>query len=173
MFVLYHNDSNSLLTEPMKNRTGTKNFRSYAKLSNYLIDVGIRPKFQILNNGASQAFQREICTRHFNLQMVTPHMHRQNAAERSIKTFKNHFVYGLCSAHAEFPMHLWCKLLLQATLTMNLIRTSRLNSRQSVEEQLNGAFNFNIVQLAPPGKKIIVHEKHIQRPTWAPHGANG
>ena len=100
-------------------------------------------------------------------------MHRQNAAERAIRTFKNHFVAGLCSSHAEFWIHLWCRFIPQATLTLDLLQTPILDIRKSAEEQLNGTFNFNKVPLAPPGKKIIIHEKPSQRPAWAPHGVNG
>ena len=100
-------------------------------------------------------------------------MNRRNAAERSIIKFKNHFVAGICSTYVESPMHFWCRLITQATLTLNILRTYRLNSQQSVEEQLNGTFNFNKVTLAPPGKKIIAHEKPSQRTTWAPHRVNG
>ena len=41
IFVLYHYDSNAILTEPMKNRTGSEIFREYAELSNYLISRGM------------------------------------------------------------------------------------------------------------------------------------
>ena len=54
ILVLYHYDSNKILTEPMKNRTKAEIVRSYEKLSNYLIDRGIQPKFQILDNESSQ-----------------------------------------------------------------------------------------------------------------------
>ena len=117
----------------MKNRTDAEIFRAYAKLSDYLIDRGMQPKLQILDNEASQALQREIRTRHYNFQLVPPHMHRRNSAERAIRTFKNHFVSGLCSAHTEFPVHIWCILLPQATLTLNLLLNSRPNSQKSVE----------------------------------------
>ena len=106
IFVLYHYDYNLILTEPMKKITDTEIVRAYAKLINYLIDKGMRPKFQILDNEASQALQKENFTRYFNFQLVPPHMHRRNAVERAIRTFKNHFVSGLFSAHTEFPMHL-------------------------------------------------------------------
>ena len=157
----------------MKKRTYTEIVRAYAKLSDYLIDIGMQPIFQILDNEASQALQREIRTRNYDFQLVPPHMHRRNTVERAIRTFKNHFVSGLCSSHEEFQMQLWCRLLPQATLTLNLLQIYRLNIRKSAEEQLNVTFNFNIVPLAPPGKKIIVHEKPSQRPTWAPHSVNG
>ena len=157
----------------MENRTDTEIVRAYDKLSDYLIDRIMRPKSQILDNEASQAMQREICTRHCDFQLVTPHMPRRNASERDIRTFKNNFVSGLCSARDKFPVHLWCRLIPQSTLTLKLLQTSRLNIQQPSEEQLNVTFNFNRVPLAPPGTKIIVHKKPIQRSTWAPHGVNG
>jgi hypothetical protein len=58
-------------------------------------------------------------------QLVPPHLHRQNAAERAIQTFNNHFVEGLCSLDKKFPMHLWCEILPQSTLTLNLVYISR------------------------------------------------
>jgi hypothetical protein len=47
-------------------------------------------------------------------QLVPPHCHRRNAAERTIGTFKEHFVAGLSSVDLNFPMHLWDRLLPQA-----------------------------------------------------------
>ena len=39
------------------------------------------------------------------------HLHRGNATERAIIAFKNHFIAALCSAHNNFPVHLWDSLL--------------------------------------------------------------
>jgi hypothetical protein len=38
---------------------------------------------------------------------------------------------------------------------------------------LNGTFDYNRTPMAPPGTKIVVHEKPNQRRTWDPHGVNG
>jgi hypothetical protein len=43
----------------------------------------------------------------------------------------------------------------------------------SVYAQLNGHFYFNITPLAPPGTRIIDHEKTDQRASWDPHGLDG
>ena len=40
-------------------------------------------------------------------------------------------------------------------------------------EELEGAFDFNETPLAPPGSKVLVHEKPRVRKTWAPHGVEG
>ena len=48
------------------------------------------------------------------MQLVKPHHHCVNAAERAIQTFKNHFISGLCTVNHKFPLQLWCDLLPQA-----------------------------------------------------------
>jgi hypothetical protein len=80
--------------------------------------------------------------------------------------FKNHFVAGLCSVDKQFPMHLWCELLPQATLTLNLLRTSRINPTISAATQLFGQFYFNRTPLAPPGTRAVAHVKPKARRTW-------
>ena len=39
-----------------------------------------------------------------------------------------------------------------------------------MEAQLNGAFDFNRIPLAPPGTKALIYESSSNRRTWAPHG---
>jgi hypothetical protein len=43
----------------------------------------------------------------------------------------------------------------------------------SAHQMLNGTFDYNRTPMAPPGTKIIVHEKPKQRRTWDPHGVDG
>jgi hypothetical protein len=104
---------------------------------------------------------------------VTPHYHRRNAAERAIRTFKEHFVAGLYSIDPSFPMHLWDRLLPQAEITLNLLRTSRLHPQLSAAAHYHGLVDYNKTAFAPPGCKIIAHEKPGKRRTWAPHGQHG
>jgi hypothetical protein len=42
-------------------------------------------------------------------QLAPPGQHRTNAAERAIRTFKNHLIAGLCSLDDDFPIHLHSK----------------------------------------------------------------
>ena len=67
--------------------------------------------------------------RGINYQIVPPHVHWRNTAKRAIRTFKNHFVAILCGTDPDFPLHLWCRLLPQAQLTLNLLRKSQINPR--------------------------------------------
>jgi hypothetical protein len=106
-------------------------------------------------------------------QLVPPHNHRRNAAEKAIGTWKDHFIAGLSSSlDPNFPMHLWCQLIPQATTTLNLLRQSHINPRLSAEAQLNGAFDFNKTPLAPPGTRVV-HEKNTQRGSWDTRGIDG
>jgi hypothetical protein len=106
-------------------------------------------------------------------QLVPPHIHWRNNAERAIQTFKNHFIAGLCSVDSKFPLKLWDKLLPQSTLTLNLWNNSRIDPRMSAYAQLDGNFDFNRTPLAPPGTRVIAHEKPDQWASWDPHGVDG
>ena len=106
-------------------------------------------------------------------QLVPPGVHRRNAAERAIRTFKNHFIAGLCSTDKNFPLHLWDQLVPQAELTLNMLRGSRLNPKVSALTQLNGHFDFNRTPIAPPGIRVLAHVKPAKRTTWSPHAEDG
>ena len=58
-------------------------------------------------------------------------------------------------------------------MTLNLLRTSRINPRLSAWSQLHGIFDFNRTPLAPPGTRVLVHEKPSLRGTWSPHAVDG
>jgi len=94
-----------------------------------------------------------------DFQLVPPHVHCCNAAEQAIRTFKNHFIAGLCSVDKDFPLHLWDQLLPQATLMLNLLCGSHLNPKLSAWAQLHGPVNFNWTPIAPPGIWVLVHKK--------------
>ena len=96
-----------------------------------------------------------IVERKVNYQLVPPHTHRKNAAERAIHTFKNHFITILYIAHPNFPMNLWCRLLPQAEMILNMLRLCRINPRMSVYTSLEREFTYNSTLLAPLGSQII------------------
>ena len=83
---------------------------------------------------------------------------------------KKHFIAELFSVHPTFPMQLWCRLLQQAELTLNILRPSRLNPKLSAYAQLEGAFDFNRTPLVPPGVKTLVYETPSQRGSCSAHG---
>ena len=108
-----------------------------------------------------------------NFQLVLPHLHQQNAAERAIQTFKNHFISGMVSTQKDLPLNLWCRILPQAMVTLNLLHPYRINLILSAHGQLHGLFNFNATPFVPPGTKVIVHQNPTIRKSWAPWGKYG
>jgi hypothetical protein len=82
-------------------------------------------------------------------------------------------VSGLSSVDPAFPLHLWEILLPQAEITLNLLRTSRLHPQLSATAHFHGLVDYNKIAFAPPGCKIIAHEKPGKRRTWAPHRQHG
>ena len=108
--------------------------------------------------------------KHVNHQLVPPHNHRANAAEQTLKC---HFKAGLASLDPTFPVSEWDRLLPQAFLTLNLLRTSCVNPSLSAYAFMNGQFDLNATPLAPPGTKVLVHHKPSHRLSWDPHGQEG
>jgi hypothetical protein len=106
-------------------------------------------------------------------QLVPTHCHRCNTAERAIHTFKLHFGSGLASVDPYFTLHLWYRLLPQADMTLNILRMSRQHPQVSAAAHYNGLIDYNKTAFAPPGCKIIAHEKPAKRRTWAPRGQHG
>ena len=173
LLVVYDYDSNYIFAEPMKTRTGAEHLAAYKRVHTTLTSRGLKPQLQRLDNEASTALQQFMQDEGVDYQLVPPNLHRRNAAERAIRTFKNHFIAGLCSTDPNFPLPLWDKLLPQALITLNLLRGSRINPRLSAQAQIHGNFDFNRTPLGPPGTKVLVHEKPSVRETWAPHALDG
>jgi hypothetical protein len=61
----------------------------------------------------------------------------------------------------------------QAELTLNLLRSLRVNPKVSAYAYLNGNFDFNKTPLAPPEIKVVIHLKPDQRAEWSYHGEEG
>ena len=80
-----------------------------------------------MDNEASDTLKQAMTKYNETFQLVPPHTHRANAAERAIQTFKNHFKAGLASLDPDFPVTEWDRLLDQAFLTLNLLQSARVN----------------------------------------------
>jgi hypothetical protein len=65
------------------------------------------------------------------------------------------------------------KLLPQAEITLNILRTSRQHPQLSAAAHFHGLIDYNKTSFAPPGCKLVVHEKPAKRRTLAPHGQHG
>ena len=110
---------------------------------------------------------------HATYQLVTPYKHRNNIAERAIQTYKSHFKSGLAAMDLNFPLSEWDRLMPQANITLNLLRTARANPKLSAHSHIHGNFNFNATPMAPPGTKVIVHANPRKRASWDLNSVTG
>jgi hypothetical protein len=60
MLILYDYDSNSILVEPMKNRSDDEALRAYAVLYTELTQHGLKPQLNIMDNEASKAIKAAV-----------------------------------------------------------------------------------------------------------------
>jgi hypothetical protein len=171
--VCYVYDCNYVEFIPLKSRSASEWVKAYDTIHQELTVKVLEPKLQTLDNEASVALKNFFTANDVDYQLVPPHCHLRNAAERAIRTFKEHSVAGLSSVDPTFPLHLWDRLLPQAEITLNLLRTSRLHPQLSAAAHFHGLVNYNKTAFAPPGCKIIAHEKPGNRRTWAPPGQHG
>ena len=171
--VFYYYDSNAILTEPLKNNNTLELVRAQTHLTQYLLDLGLNPTALRIDNKCPEALQHFFRANSIYFQLCPPNDHRTNQAEKAINTWKFHFLAGLSGVDPNPPLHLWCRLLPQATQTLNLLRRSRINLQLSAEAQLNGVFDYNQTPMAPPGTKVLIHETPQHWRTWDFHGKEG
>ena len=107
------------------------------------------------------------------VQLVPPHIHRQNSTEHAIKTFKAHFILTLATYDPQYPIAEWDRLIAQSKMTLNLLRSACCNPRLSAYAHLEGAHNYNKVPLAPPGTRVVILKKVGQQKLWDFHAQLG
>jgi hypothetical protein len=157
--VCYVYDCNCVKVIPMKSRSASEWVKAYDHIHQEITAKGFKPKLQTLANDASAALKHSFTANDIEYQLVPPQCHRRNADERAIRTFKEHFMAGISSVNTTFPLHLWDRILPQAEITLDLLRTSRLHLQLSAAVHFHGLLDYNKTAFAPPGCKIIAHEK--------------
>jgi hypothetical protein len=141
--IVYDYDSNHIFAKPFKTRSASCILAAYKSVHLRLCAEGLRPKLQRLDNECSTILKEYLQDEDIDFQLVPPHHHRRNAAERAVRTFKDHFIAGMCSLDPDFPIHLWDQIVPQAIITLNLLRGSRINPKLSAWAQVHGNFDFN------------------------------
>ena len=173
LFLLCDYDSNSTHAEPMPSKSAKAHVNAHSKVHNQLVKAGLRLQLHTLDNECSNLLKQHITDNGSKIQTTPAGIHRRNATERAIQTFKNHLIAGLCSTDPHFPLHLWDQLIPQCTLTLNMLRGSRINPCLSAHAQVYGQYDFMATPIAPPGIHVAAHEKPHERGTWAPKGKDG
>jgi hypothetical protein len=157
--VCYVCDCNYVKVTPTKSRSASEWVKAYDTIHQELTVKRFKPRLQTLDNEGSTTLKNFLTTNDIDYQLVPPHCHLRNAAARAIQTCKEHFVAGLSSVDPSFPLHLLDRLLPQAEITLNRLQTSRLHPQLSAAAHFHGLVDYNKTAFAPPGCKLIAHEK--------------
>lgn len=170
MYVMYDFDSNAILGLPVKSRQAKTLTNAWEQLQKKLTKHGHETKHYIMDNEISGELKSALQKYNMTYELTPPHMHRRNAAERAIRTCKNHLLACLATCHPDSPLAEWDRILDQANITLNLLRTSRTNPHLSAYAYLFDNYDFNAHPLVPPGSKVVLHKKTDKRASWEYHG---
>jgi hypothetical protein len=171
-FVLYHYELNAILATPIAGLDDVSIFTEYKKYFEELTRKGYKPKLNIMDNQATKHIKKYLSENDCKLQIVEPHNHQVNAAERAIQTFKAAFIAALATTDSDFPLQLWDRLTPQVQSTLNMLRASRIDPTKSAYEVLYGPYDWNRYPLAPLGCKAVVYEDGDTRGSWASRGVD-
>ena len=131
IMIAYIYNCNAIIAKPLKNKTESELNCAYSEIYQLLEKKGFHPKFHRIDNKLSDDNKKWFKNKGITVEKVPPYNHRRNAAERAIRTFKNHLILGLCTVHPDFPLHHWEDLLPQAEITINLLQQSRIHPHLS------------------------------------------
>ena len=127
----------------------------------------------ILDNEISSELKNAFKKYEIVYECVPPKIHRGNAPERAIQTFKNPFLAGLAMCNQKFPLQEWDRLLQQAEITLNLLQRAQQNTKLSAYLYLFGPYNYNKHLMVPPGMKVVIHKKLSDQLSWGFHCIEG
>ena len=90
-------------------------------------------------------------------------MHRTNPAERALKTYKSCMKSTTASLPPTSLISLWCRLLPQVDISVNIVRKCRQNPLMFAWTAMEGEYHFDSTPIAPPGTEILMHKKPGRR----------
>ena len=150
VMLAFHCDSNVIPIEPFQSRHDRHHTAAYRRIMTRLQERVYAVDLQVLDNKSSTEYCRAITqTWKAKFQLVPPDVHRCNAAERAIRTFKAHFLEILSGVDRAFPSSLWDTLLPQTELTLDLLHQSTLATDISAWEYYNGPINYDAAPFSP------------------------
>lgn len=167
--MAYHPNVNAILVKALKIHQAQIITNGRISINDRLKGAAKKPSTWIADNKCSNDLKQALSKENIIGQLVPPHNHRSNAAERTIQTFKYRFKACLVTVNSDFLLREWDQLLVQVKLTLTLL----VNPKLLAYTYLFGQFDYNQTPLVPPGTKIIAHEKAQKRASWEIHGEQG
>jgi hypothetical protein len=102
IMILYDNDSNAILAQPIKDRTDPELVKAFQVMEQELMARCLKPKLMKLDSEASKLLKSYLHQQDITFQLVLTYSHRRNSAERAIISFKDHLIAGPCSTEKIF-----------------------------------------------------------------------
>ena len=118
--VFYIFDANFIKGVPIKSRSKEDLLEAYKHIYKYCEERGFKPRLQRMDNETSELVEEFIKEQKAEVQYAAPESHCP-PAEKAVQTFKSYFKSVIFSLPKEFPMGLWCRLLEQTNLGVNIV----------------------------------------------------
>jgi hypothetical protein len=96
---MYHYKTNAILVKAIANVDDRSIFDAYKEIFETLEKKGYKPKMNVMDNQATKYIKKFLTEKECDLQILEPHNHRINAAERAIQTFKDAFIAALATTN--------------------------------------------------------------------------
>ena len=104
MMTMCDDDANAILVTELKNRKSKSIADAWEHFHQTLTKHGHITKIIVLDNKYSADLKASLKKHKKNYELTLPNMHRQNAAEISIRKFKNHMMEGFATYDPHFPV---------------------------------------------------------------------
>ena len=135
----------------------------------YPAERGFKLVFNVIDSVTSKRIRAYPKETKVGIQLVDPHDHRTNTAERAIQTFRNQFTSRLCIGDQKFPSILWWILVDQAVRSLHVMRTSRVHPKESAYHVLEGVNDSNREPWPPPSTRAAILNPPNVRASWDQH----
>jgi hypothetical protein len=173
MLIMYHMGTGYIHCELMTNRTGPIQAEAVNRGLKFFRDRGFAPKSARMDNETSPEVQAIFAENSISVEYVAPYHHQANSAERAIQTWKNHFLACLATANKRFDLRYWDLLVPYAEAILNILHPSRDPLVSAWEKLHREPFDFNALELCPPGCLISIHDAAAHRASWDAHCTQG
>ena len=90
VLVAYHYDGNTIIGCPLKYRRAETITVTWQFMHNMFAQADSAPNTYVTDNEISAEFTAALTKNNTSYQLVPPHIHRRNLAERAIQTYENH-----------------------------------------------------------------------------------
>jgi hypothetical protein len=166
LMIAVHLDANYIFAETIQNKTEGEQIQAYQKLIDCMRRAKLGLKKHVLDNEISKKFKKQIAENKMDHKLVPPSNHRMLLAERAIQTWKSHMISVLNGVDENFPIALWCQIIRQTELTLNLLRQSNIVPAISAFAHVHGQHHYMRHPFAPIGCAVEIHVKPGNWATW-------